>query len=93
MRSQESTVELPAVQEEIPVPGDRPEAVRVPPKPPPKLEFECPCGRKLVATTEMYDKHLRCALCQTVMLVSLVYDADQRSFEIVPFRINPETGV
>jgi hypothetical protein len=32
-------------------------------------------------------------MCQTVMLLSLVYDGDQRSFEIVPFRVNPESGL
>jgi hypothetical protein len=90
-RSQESTVELPAVREEIPQ-GDGPDALVIEPAPPKKLEFHCACGAKLVATTETYDKHSRCAMCQTVMLLSLVYDGDQRSFEIVPFRVNPESG-
>jgi len=81
-RSQESTVEMTAVQDEIPSP----------PAPPRKMEFLCACGARLVATTETYDKHSRCALCQTVMLLNLVYDGEQRSYEIVPFRVNPESG-
>lgn len=85
-RSQETTVTLPAIQDELPPPESNE------PAPPKKLEFSCACGAKLVATTETYDKHSRCALCQTVMLLSLVYDADQRSFEVVPFRVNPESG-
>jgi hypothetical protein len=62
------------------------------PTAPAKLEFLCACGAKLIATTATYDKHSRCAMCQTVMLLSLVYDSDRRSYEIVPFRINPESG-
>jgi hypothetical protein len=60
--------------------------------PPDRLKFTCPCGAELVATSEMYDKHTRCAMCQTVLLTNLVYDADARSHEIVPFRVNPESG-
>ncbi len=92
-RSQESTVEMTAVQEEIAVPsGESSDAIRLEPPPPQKLEFQCACGVKLVATTETYDKHSRCAMCQTVMLLSLVHEGDRRSFEIVPFRVNPEKG-
>jgi len=82
VRSQESTVELLSVEAEI---VDDPTA-------PAKLEFLCACGAKLIATTATYDKHSRCAMCQTVMLLSLVYDSDRRSYEVVPFRINPESG-
>ena len=82
LRSQESTVEMLSVEAEI---VDDPTA-------PAKLEFLCACGAKLIATTATYDKHSRCAMCQTVMLLSLVYDSDRRSYEIVPFRINPESG-
>jgi hypothetical protein len=93
MRSQESTVEMTAVQEELALPsGGSSDAIRSEPPPPPKMEFTCACGARLIATPETYDRHSRCALCQTVMLLSLVYDGDRRSFEIVPFRINPETG-
>jgi hypothetical protein len=82
IRSQESTVEMLSVEAEI---VDDPTA-------PAKLEFLCACGAKLIATTATYDKHSRCAMCQTVMLLSLVYDSDHRSYEIVPFRINPQSG-
>lgn len=91
-RSQESTVELVALKAEIAVQSESSEAIRVEPDPPSKMEFICACGARLIATTETYDKHSRCALCQTVMLLSLVYDGDRRSFEIVPFRISPEMG-
>lgn len=90
-RSQETTVTLAAIQEDVP-PREIAAASKVEPKPPQKLEFSCTCGAQLVATTETYDKHSRCAMCQTVLLLNLVYDGDQRSFEIVPFRVNPESG-
>lgn len=90
-RSQETTVELAAIKDDLP-PSESSDALKVEPAPPKKLEFSCTCGAKLVATTETYDKHSRCAMCQTVLLLSLVYDGDQRSFEIVPFRVNPESG-
>jgi hypothetical protein len=82
LRSQESTVEMLSVEAEL---------VTEPPAPG-KLEFHCACGAKLIATTATYDKHSRCGSCQTVLLLSLVYDTDQRSYEIVPFRVNPESG-
>jgi hypothetical protein len=40
----------------------------------------------------MYDKHFRCGVCQALLLLSLVYDGDCRSFEIVPFPVEPRTG-
>jgi hypothetical protein len=72
------TVEAFAVQAEVPA------------APPKRLEFTCSCGTVLVATPATYDKHSRCAMCQTVMLLNLVYDPEQRSHEIVPFRIGPD---
>jgi len=90
-RLQESTVELVCVAAEILGQNEGSDALRVEPQPPPKMEFACACGARLIATSETYDKHSRCALCQAVMLLSLVYDGDRRSFEIVPFRISPET--
>jgi hypothetical protein len=62
------------------------------PEPPKRLEFTCPCGARLIATTEIYDKHSRCAMCQTVMLLNLVFDPEQNTHEIVPFRVNPGLG-
>ena len=92
-RSQESTVEMVSVTEELAFPpSESSDALRAEPAPPPKMEFACACGARLIATAETYDKHSRCAMCQTVLLLSLVYDGDRRSFEIVPFRVNPETG-
>jgi hypothetical protein len=79
---QDTTVELPALQ-----PADDPGGE---PHPPAKMEFNCACGTRLVATTATYDKHTRCAMCQTVMLLNLVYDAERNSHEIVPFRVNPD---
>lgn len=62
------------------------------PAAPDKLEFSGACGATLIATAAIYDQHLRCAMRQTVLLVSLVYDTDRRRYEIVPFRIHPESG-
>lgn len=91
-RSQESTVELMSVKEEIAVPADRPSPSRLPPRPPQKLEFNCDCGAALTATPATYDQQSRCTACGVVLLLSLVYDGDRRSYEIVPFRANPESG-
>jgi len=92
-RSQESTVEMVSVREELALPPvGSADALRVEPAPPPRMEFSCACGARLIATAAIYDKHSRCAMCQTVMLLSLVYDGDRRSFEIVPFRVHPESG-
>jgi hypothetical protein len=91
---QDSTVELKAIpskadpneetQEAFPTDGR--------PVPPKRMQFTCPCGASLIATSEIYDKQTRCAMCQTVMLVNLVYDAETRAHEIVAFRINSESG-
>ena len=87
---QDSTVELKAMPQADPR-DETAEGVPVDaPTPPGRLKFSCPCGAELVATPEMYDKHSRCAMCRTVLLVNLVYDAETRSHEIVPFRVNPE---
>jgi hypothetical protein len=58
---------------------------------PARLPFSCPCGAKLIATTQTYDKHSRCGMCQTVLLVNLVYDPETGSHEVVPFRIDPNS--
>lgn len=80
--SQDTTVELPALK--------APEDLDAEPRPPGKLEFACACGARLVATAETYDKHSRCAMCQTVLLLNLVWDPERHSHEIVPFRVNPD---
>jgi len=79
--SGDTTVEMPSVPADL---GANGEAL-----PPRRLEFACPCGATLVATRETYDKHSRCAMCQTVLLVNLVYDPEHHSHEIVPFRVDP----
>ena len=86
-----STAALPSVENDPNAETEVAFAVRaeLPPQPPKRLEFTCSCGTILVATPATYDKHSRCAMCQTVMLLNLVYDAEQRSHEIVPFRISP----
>ncbi len=73
--------DLPTVQ-----PYDDPDSE---PNPPSRMPFVCPCGAKLVANTQTYDKHSRCAMCQTELLLNLVYDPEQRTHEIVPFRVDP----
>jgi hypothetical protein len=88
--SNDTTVELASIPLEI---VEAPSAGRGPePRPPQKMEFSCACGASLVATAETYDKQSRCGMCQTVLLLNLVYDADCRSFEIVPFRVDPRSG-
>jgi hypothetical protein len=92
--SSSSTASLPSVGQNSDPNAETEVAFSVqadlPPQPPKKLEFTCPCGTVLVATPATYDKHSRCAMCQTVMLLNLVYDAEHRTHEIVPFRISPD---
>jgi hypothetical protein len=61
--------------------------------PPDRLDFVCPCGAKLIAHLETYDRHSRCAECQTVLLLNLVYDPETGGHEIVPFRIDPQASL
>jgi hypothetical protein len=77
----EATAELPPVR-----PVDAPDGEAAPPA---RMEFACPCGAKLIATRQTYDKHSRCSMCQTVLLLNLVYDPELGSHEIVPFRVDP----
>jgi len=89
---QDSTVELKAMPDANPN-DETAEAMTVDaPVPPGRIKFTCPCGAELIATSEMFDKHTRCAMCQTVVLANLVYDADSRTHEIIPFRVNPESA-
>jgi hypothetical protein len=92
-RQQDTTVQLPALRPEADPKGETEGGLSIDlPDPPRRLEFQCPCGTMLVATTETYDKHSRCAMCQTVLLLNLVYDPDRHSHEIVPFRVSPDAG-
>ena len=78
-----ATAELPSVH-----PVEEPDGEGVAPA---RMEFICPCGAKLIATRATYDKHSRCAMCQTELLLNLVYDPEQGSHEIVPFRVDPNS--
>jgi len=59
------------------------------PAPPAKLEFSCPCGGRLVANREMYDKRTRCGSCGESLLVNLLFNPATRQWEIQAFRVNP----
>ena len=82
---QTSAPELPSIQ-----PYEDPDTEPVAPS---RLVFSCPCGAKLVAIAATYDKHSRCSICQTVLLLNLVYDPEHRSHEIVPFRVGPDSAI
>jgi hypothetical protein len=89
---QDSTVELNAMPQADPNDETADVLSVQAPTPPARMKFTCPCGAEVVATSEMYDKHTRCGMCQTVLLTNLVYDAETRTHEIIPFRVNPESG-
>ena len=93
---EETEVALPSVSAATPqaavLPSLQPyEDPDTEPTPPSRMSFLCPCGAKLTASAQTYDKHSRCGSCQTVLLLNLVYDGETRSHEIVPFRINPNS--
>jgi hypothetical protein len=67
-------------------------ALTIIPDPPDRVEFACPCGMRLVATRDLYDRRSRCCACQTVLLLNLVYKRDLRAFEIETFRVDPDSG-
>jgi hypothetical protein len=90
--SQDSTAELPAMSSGTEPQADTSGALTVIPDPPDRVEFACPCGTRLVATRELYDRRSRCGACQAVLLLNLVYKRDLRSFEIEPFRVGPDSG-
>lgn len=87
---QESTVELRSMPSDADPRADTAGSLTEMPLPPERLEFSCPCGARLVATTETYDKKSRCALCSAVLLLNLVYDPERDKHEIVPFRTTLE---
>ena len=89
--AQDDTVEALAVTARIPdrnaeTEGALDSAIKEPDAPD-KLGFTCACGARLVATKKSYDKRMRCANCQTLMLVSLVWDPKKKAYEIIPFRV------
>jgi hypothetical protein len=57
------------------------------PPPPASLPFRCPCGRKLIARKEAYDKRVRCPDCGARMLVTLVYDPQKKAHSIQALRV------
>ena len=63
------------------------------PEPPKQMDFECPCGERLVATRKTYDKRAKCSSCGARLLVSLVFNAAENRFEIIPVRVSePPSG-
>ncbi len=60
----------------------------VSPDPPPQLPFACPCGIRLVARRNNYDKRVRCGKCGTRMLLTLVYDSERNEFKIETIRLS-----
>jgi hypothetical protein len=92
LRPQESTVEIAGLTPKPSGNGETADGLTIEPEPPQRMEFLCSCGARLIASTETYDKHSRCALCHAVMLLSLVYDPERQAHEIVPFRVDPESG-
>lgn len=63
------------------------------PEPPPAMYFICPCGSKLLARKEMYDRRVRCPDCDVRMIISLVYDAGAKMFDLKPVRVSdPPSG-
>jgi len=57
------------------------------PNPPPNLSFTCPCGLKLSARKELYDKRAKCPKCGARMLLSLSYDSQEKRFTLNVVRI------
>jgi hypothetical protein len=90
--SQDSTVELPAMGIGKESQSDTSGGLTIIPDPPDRVEFACPCGTRLVATRELYDRRSRCAACRTMLLLNLVYKRDLRAFEIEPFTVDPDSG-
>ena len=85
-KTNDTTVELPSV-EPIVEEGGEPAGEPIPPD---RLKFNCPCGAELVAEASTYDRNSRCAMCQTVLLLNVVFDPETGSHEIVPFRVDPK---
>jgi DNA-directed RNA polymerase subunit RPC12/RpoP len=56
------------------------------PEPPPSVVFACPCGTKLTATKQTYDRRIRCPKCRAELLLNLVRDPRNGNWQIEPFR-------
>lgn len=89
--SQDSTAQLPALGSADETQADSSGGLAAIPDPPDRIEFTCPCGKRLVATRELYDRRSRCAACQTVLLLNLVYRRDLGVFEIEPFSVGSDS--
>ena len=61
---------------------------QVPPEPPPEIRFHCPCGGPLVARKQNYDRRGRCPGCGSRLILTLVWDAVARAYEITPLRMD-----
>ena len=88
--TQDDTVEVLALKGRPVDPNEETEGALdgdLEPDPPKKIGFTCACGVRLLATRKAYDKRMRCGSCQTLMLISLVYDPAAKKFQIEPFRV------
>lgn len=89
---QDETVEVLAIREAPPADSKAETAGALDgdlePPAPETLHFACACGEKLTATRKTYDTRIRCGGCRATMLVSLVYDPETRTHEIVPFQVD-----
>lgn len=61
------------------------------PDPPKGLYFICPCGEKLIARKDMYDRRVRCPHCRKRILISLVYDDVAHQYDIQPVRLSDDS--
>jgi len=58
------------------------------PPPPPSIAFPCPCGRKLLARKEAYDRRVRCPDCGVRMLLSVVFEPAEKRHVVHPVRLD-----
>jgi DNA-directed RNA polymerase subunit RPC12/RpoP len=56
------------------------------PESPPSVVFACPCGTKLTATKQTYDRRIRCPKCRAELLLNLIRDPRNGHWQIEPFR-------
>ncbi len=91
IHSQDSTAQLPALGRAKHGQAKETSDLSAIPDPPDRLEFQCPCGKRLVAKRELYNRRSKCGACQSILLLNIVYRRDLETFEIDPFRISPES--